>query len=303
MSKIPFFVLEIPLGVVMADRNFYEQIADEALALTKERDEVGPQKDRPGIIQLPLWAGHEHAAPSGVLRSAIFRVTNKKIPNRSMRRTEVASWPGWTIRYSGIVLSQSDLDVWLAILDLVKVDGPVINTSTRGLLKKMGRSRGSSDVNWLLDVLDKLNSCGLEIETSAGYYGGSLVDEYVVPRNTTKSVEITINRKLAMLFNDGFTKIPKEERRVLRGELTKWLHGYILSHKATPLRPSWIKLQNLHALTGSEDKAATGFRRRVKNAMLQLEKLGVVESWSIEDDVLRFVKPSQKNPGGIQVLR
>lgn len=271
-----------------------DSMAAAGIAAAREREKEEEREARKrGIIplkQLPLWPEPERSAPSVVLRSALFRTT--KSNKGSFYDAQVAVWKNYNIKFTGIELSQPHLDVWLQALHMSKQQlGTKIVFTVRGFLKSIGRKgTGSRDRDWLKNALTVLSANTIVVSRNdkSQIYGGSLIHSFALEGD---HCYLEINPDIIPLFDDGYTKLAWDERLKLKGNITKWLHAYICSHKATQRRPSQICIIKLKELCGSESAEIRSFRRNVKKAMLQLQDIGTVNEWNIDNDVLSFVRP------------
>lgn len=248
------------------------------------------------VTRLPLWPEELRACPSAVLRSALFGVVRRG--RRSyMERQVIAAWANTTIRYTGMRLDQADLDVWLAALHITRESGlgAQVRTSIGAMLKAMGRTldgRAYEDFN---NTIVRLTGCVVEITANRKTYGGSLIESFERDEDTGYYV-LYLNPRLVVLFEDeAFALIDWEQRHGLRRDLSKWLHGYVLSHKATQKEPHRIGLEKLRDLCGSETGELRFFRRDVREAMAELQEASIVARWKITSgDALEFVRPQRK---------
>jgi len=79
------------------------------------------------------------------------------------------------------------------------------------------------------------------------------------------------------------TWIDWEQRLQLRRKpLAQFLHGFYSSHKV----PYPVKLSTLQQLSGSKNKQAAGFKKKVSNAFEELVKIGLLRSYSIDGDLV-----------------
>jgi|GEM_PF-5660908 len=81
--------------------------------------------------------------------------------------------------------------------------------------------------------------------------------------------------------------IEVEQRHALSGDLSKWLQGYVLSHKSTWRKPHLIGLDKLQELCSSS-ATIRKFRQQLKNAMTELQEQHVVAGWNLENDIMKF---------------
>ncbi len=289
----------------------WEEAYREARQTQKEKGMVPPEAPKPTFYpfkQMPLWPSTDRAAPSSILRSALFRVA--KVHRGSFKNVTVASWPGAKITYTGIELTQTHLTAWLQIVEMTRDQiGQKVPFSINGFMKKLGRKHhaGKGERERLMDLLEDLQATSITIthkgesDAKNTAIGISLLDAFAI--DATRCY-VQISPVVISLFNDGYTKLGWETRRKISGNLGKWLHAYVSSHAATERKPSRIGLEKLQKLCGSEQKVTRVFRFSVRKTMSQLEELGVVVKWNLDDDVLSFVRPKKKSKaGGIQVLR
>lgn len=275
-----------------------QQIAERAKQRNRERAEavsVQPRsKPAAKVISLPLWPKELRACPSSVLRSALFGVVRRG-RRHYLQNQVMATWADTTIRYTGIRLDQTDLDVWLTALHLSREQGlgARVVCSERAFLRALGRKTGNKE--WLRSVLDRLTACAVKITRQQRTYWGSLIEKGCRD-DATGEFAIVLNPELATLFEDNdYTRIEWETRRELKMALAKWLHGYIASHRATEKNPHRIGLGRLRELCGSETEAPRRFRQQLREAIQELQTAGVVAVWQItSSDALEVVRPSRK---------
>lgn len=270
-----------------------QQIAERAQQRQRQRTpEPTPQPAK--VVRLPLWPAELRTCPSAVLRSALFGVVRRG-RRHYLQNQVMAAWADATIRYTGVRLDQADLDVWLTALHLSREQGfgARVVCSERAFLRALGRS--TKNVEWLRIVLDRLTACAVKITRQRRTYWGSLIEKGCRDEETGEFV-IVLNPELAVLFeDDDYTRLDWEIRRDLGMDLAKWLHGYIVSHQATPRNPHRIGLERLRELCGSETGELWRFRQQVREAMPELQAAGVLTAWRITPgDALEVVRPNRK---------
>jgi hypothetical protein len=270
------------------------QIAERARQRQREpAPEPAPKPAK--IVRLPLWPAELRTCPSCVLRSALFGVVRRG--RRSyLERQIIAAWANTTIRYSGMRLDQADLDVWLAALHITRESGlgAPVRTSIGAMLKAMGRTQDGRAYEDFNNTIVRLTGCVVEITANRKTYGGSLIESFERDEDTGRYV-LYLNPRLVVLFEDeAFALIDWDQRHGLRRDLSKWLHGYLLSHKATPKEPHRIGLEKLRDLCGSETGELWKFRQQIREAMAELQEASIVTRWKITSgDALEFVRPQR----------
>ena len=243
------------------------------------------------VVRLPLWRDFERAAPSCVLRSALFGVV-KRGKRRYLRDEILKSWGNDKIEFRGERLDQADLDVWLECLHLVRDTylGKTVAFEKYAFLRQLGRSTGRQNWKWLESSIKRMTACAVTIRTGTRSYFGSLVEKGFTDHEMGRYV-IVLNTELVELFRAGYTFQHAEKRRLLNTDLAKWLCGYFESHKATEDEPHRIGVKTLHELCGSETHDLWKFRQSLKKAVNQIQVQQVIKKWEIsKKDILVVVK-------------
>lgn len=251
---------------------------------------------QPTQTALPMVRPEERVVPNSVARSALFGVVRRG-RRKDMKKELIASWKNSSIVYTGEELDQGDLDVWMQALRLMHDEelGSQVYFSARGFLKELGRYAGKSDYEWLDRALTRLKANAVEVRLDNFVYVGSLINEYYKDEDADRFV-LVLNPKLVGLFDFGMTRIQFQERLSLRRQVSKWLHSYIQSHRATPDRPHRIGVSKLQELCRSSTKHLWKFRQQLRDSMEEMKELGVVTSWRItKGDALEFVRPYPKS--------
>ncbi|MGY6217386.1 plasmid replication initiator TrfA [Methylolobus aquaticus] len=238
-------------------------------------------------VQLPLWPAPQRGIPNSILRSALFGIVRRG-RRRYVDKETIASWPGITICYTGVKLDQSDLDVWLLAAHLARNHslGSEIRFSAYSFLNNIGRSQGKQNREWLKSVFTRLTACAVEINVGTRTYVGSLVQEFFLDKTSGEYV-LTVNPRLATLFEDGYSLLAWQTRSALRSDLAKWIHCFVRSHD--PGSVHRVGVDGLLGLCGSESKNIREFRQRLREAMSELEAIGEVDGWCLSNNaVLEF---------------
>ena len=245
------------------------------------------------IIQLPLWPEATRGVPNSFLRGALFAAVqgNKR---KAMQREILASQDGITIRFTGIQLDQSDLDVWEQVLEFAKHHplGTRCEFRAKTFLKALGRNTGKSDREWLKDSAARLAGGAAEITHGRHTYAGSFLDFY--RDEATERYVIFPNQRIKALYEAGYTQIDWEQRKLLRRKpLALWLHGFLASHAS----PFPMKAETIMALSGSQNRSVRDFKRQLKAALEELKAIGAIIGYRFDGDLLhveRVPSPSQQ---------
>ena len=249
----------------------------------QERQKRQTQKPKSAeIVQLPLWPEPARGVPNSALRGALFAAIQGK-DRQYMTGEVLAITKDIQIRFTGMQLDQSDLDVWEQALHLARMHplGTRCEFTAHAFLKALGRRTGRSDHEWLKDVFRRLAGAVAEITHNRFTYGGSLLEFY--RDEDTERYCLEINPKIIALYDAGWTAIDWRQRQQLRRKpLALWLHGYYGSHA----EPFPMKVETLHRLSGSRNKDKWGFKRDLKKAHEYLKAVGALKDYEIKDGLV-----------------
>ncbi|POZ49694.1 plasmid replication initiator TrfA [Methylovulum psychrotolerans] len=237
------------------------------------------------IIQLPLWPEVTRGTPNSFLRGALFAAIQGK-EREYFKGKMLATREGIKIRYTGMQLDQSDLDVWEQAAELARAHplGNVCHFTIHGFLKALGRNTGNKDHEWLKDVLRRLTASCVEVTHDRYTYGGSLLE--FVHDEEKKTYILSLNPKILSMYKAGWTAIDWDIRQKLRRKpLALWLHGYLSSDAEN----YDTKIETIHRLSGSKTKELWKFKQNLKNALTDIEAAtdGQIKA-TIEGDIVSF---------------
>ncbi|MCG9891172.1 MAG: hypothetical protein MH252_08855 [Thermosynechococcaceae cyanobacterium MS004] len=249
----------------------------ELAAVTRERDFAQ-------VIQLPLWHEPKRGTPNSFIRSALFAAIQSK--DRTFVKDKIlASQEGITVKFTGEQLNQEDLTVWETLVHLARKNplGHEFSFTGYGILKTLGLPKSTDHYKTLEASINRLTACLVRIENKKYVYGGGLIHSFVIDKDT-KHFKIELNRELIKLFSeDDWTGIEWQQRLELRRKpLAQALHAYFSSHS----KPHPIKLTTLKALTGSRNTQPAGFKRNCRNALDALVKIGFLQSYEMNCDLV-----------------
>lgn len=256
---------------------------------------VQKQRESAKIYQLPFWPEPDRGVPNEFSRSALFAAIQAK--NRTyLENQQIASQEGYTIIYTGQRLDQTHLDVFEGIMHIARGvhEGNRICFSAHRLLKLIGRDTGNTQHKWLYRTLQQLTATSVAIvKDGDSVFWGSLLPKGAGRLRTGEYV-VELTRDLINLFNRGFTQIDWEQRRLLRRKpLAQWLQIYFSSHA----KPFPVTVEFIHTKSGSTTKSLRKFRQLLKSALAEIQAIGVISEWSIDDSdkvhVVRVPSPSQ----------
>lgn len=249
---------------------------------------------------LPWWTNDVWGAPAAVLRSELFG-RGARGKRRVFEERSITCWKGDQITYTGWELDQADLDCWLQILHLAKDQalGENVYFTGREFLKAIGRKSSGNSHRWLRRSIRRLRACSVNFRLASGnrYEGQFVFDSKQV--ESTGHYCVRLNLEIAQLFDKAFVQLNQEKRKLLRSNLSKWLQGYVQSHRATPKQPHRVKIERIQELSGSQVKELWKFKQMLKNALLELRDGGILASFELPPRGLgvEWVRAESKNSG------
>jgi hypothetical protein len=239
---------------------------------------------------MPSWPEHVRGTPNALLRSALFGAVQGSKRATYKKRTLLASVKGIEVRFLGVQLDQSDLDLWMEIVHLARtqIPGFPITFSASGMLKALQRCTGKNDHEWLKEAMARLGGAFVEITVKGHHTFGNNGFLRFYRDEATKRYVVELSQPMLQLFADGYSYVDLRQRKKLRRKpLALWLHGYLCSHK----EPLPIKIETLRQLSGSADKSLSSFSQRLKGALAVLVKASVIERFEVtEEGLVRFYK-------------
>lgn len=250
---------------------------------------IEPQRPEasPNVTLLTPWTEDKRAAPNAVFRSALFPALNNKQGRRFLQNHKIYSVGGLEVIFTGQQFDQTDLDVYLEILNFAKGTplGQPVRFSAYAMLRALGWATGGKDHKRLHSHLVRL--CGGVVDATdhkTRYFGqllfGGIRDEI------TRDYEITLNPNYAALFGFGlWSAIDLEQRRALsRNSTAKALHAYYSTHAT----PGLHRYETLAGIVGFENKNRRDVKAKLIRTHEELKRIG-------------FLLDYEAKPTGIEV--
>ncbi|UBM12731.1 plasmid replication initiator TrfA [Cupriavidus metallidurans] len=240
--------------------------------------------------QLPLWDRNQRGMPNTLARSALFNCNKASGQRKDYKNFPVASLPGAEITYTGEELRQDDADVFLEICHLARETplGDRVEFTAYSMLKALGWGRSTKAYARLSNAIDRLKANMTKVKFADGRkgFGGSLVrkfgwsDEEEGGEGGSRRWIVYMEPEIVALFSeDDYTRLAREQRALLSGDLAKWLHSYYHTHAV----PFPHKVSFIHEKCGSQTKQLYHFRPVLKKALAELVEVGFLEDWHIDD--------------------
>ncbi|MEM7588932.1 MAG: plasmid replication initiator TrfA [Myxococcota bacterium] len=229
------------------------------------------------------------AVPNEALRSALFGIVPKG--KRAQVKNKLMFACGSTsITFTGELLNQSDLDVFMAAIRKIYDSGLFSSDcSLYWLRKTLGLAKGKSSSERIKDSLERLTEATIKIQTSKVDYCGHPIDYFKFDKRIQR-YKLKINPHIAGLFQQGYARIDLETRYSLKGDLAKFLHGLVASHDAPYDRPQKYSLEKLRKLCNSQDGNDRRFKANIKKIMKEFKEKNIICNWGIDGNIFWFTK-------------
>lgn len=287
---------EQPSEIDRSLESLFQSIREKEAARKKEEGAIKPvSAPRPPrrsaeIVQLPLWPEPARGTPNSFLRSALFAAIQGKT-RKFLDKALLGAQAGYSVKFTGKQLDQSDLDVWEYAVHLARRH-PLGNECTfraNAFLKSIGRSNGKANYKWLDDSITRLVACAVEIRCGSKVFVGSLLSS--APRDEeTGLYKLRLDPDTVKLYGAAdWTNLEWEQREALKGKpLALWLHGFYATHaRAYP-----VKVETLMELSGAGTKTKKHFTAALKRAFADLEEVGGIKATFDGDLVTVEKEPS-----------
>ena len=234
------------------------------------------------IIQLPVWSESVRGTPNSLLRGSLFAAIQSK-DRRYMNREILAAQDGIEIRFTGMQLNQTDLDVWEQAVHWARPHplGHVCYFTTYGFLRALERRTGGYEHNQLKEELARLIGGAIEITHKRMTYAGNLL-EYWRDEDNERYI-LRLNSKILALWTAGWTAIDRKQQVKLRRKpLALWLHGFYASHA----EPYPMKVETIMRLCGSVNHSVKRFTQALKAALQELVEVKAIRDFEIRDGLI-----------------
>jgi hypothetical protein len=262
-----------------------EKLAQQSRERQAAETPQEPKKMEIVPVQFPVCWGEEYrAAPNAIFRSALFpALSDQEKENRQfIKAKEIFSVSGIKIIFTGEQFAQSDLDVYLEILNIARnfPIGTAVTFSAYQLLKSLGITDGAENYKRLHSVIVRLCGGVLDVVDHGKRYFGQLL--YGGGRDEAMNYEIYLNPRLAILFGfDTFSKINIEKRRALgKNNTAKSMYGYYATH----INPAAHKVETLCNIAGIKGKNRKSVIIKAHEAM---KDVGILEGYTVVDDTIK----------------
>ena len=242
---------------------------------------------------LPEWPDSQRALPNEILRSALFTCRNRRQPRMFMKDEEIAVIGDGQVIYRGEELRQDDELVWMHLMHLMKKLplGECVEFTPYAFVKALGWPIKGQNYERLRISLSRMQATALRIQSRRlnCFISISLIQKFLSRNDRDESLhrwQVWVGKEMQLLFDEEFlTRVAWETRRSLPDGITSKLFGYWASHR----KPYPVKIETLSKLCGS-GMLPKHFKAELKKALQQLKRIGFLENWEINDDLVTVTR-------------
>jgi hypothetical protein len=274
----------------------------ESLRRTLEAKKEAATPEPPGaskaaqLILFPHWADTRKAAPNAIFRGACFPALHRR-KRQFFENRKLGSVEGVEIFFTGQQFDQSDLSVYLVLLDLLRQQETPFGTEREipayTILKALGLPTGGKNHKWLHSVLIRLCGGIFDItDRKKRYFGGLISGGF--KDEITSHYRLSINPNFAVLFGFGmWASIDWQQRQAMKKSPTaQALHAYLSTHAA----PGFHNIDTYAEIAGLEGKTKRNVRARILVAfkLMASEAVGFLSGFEVSADG-KSIKPHVKH--------
>ncbi|OGT39929.1 MAG: hypothetical protein A3E81_02080 [Gammaproteobacteria bacterium RIFCSPHIGHO2_12_FULL_36_30] len=219
--------------------------------------------------------------PNDMIRSSLFTIANHNSERTYLKNKKISSFLSTDIIYTGEELRQDDEDVWLQLIYLASQSQEnEITFKPYTFLSQIGWAQRTQYRDRLKASLTRMSATTLEIynhnfEKGLGF---SLVRkfEWYSDDKQLSHWKVWLEPEVVKLYSElgkMYSKIHWDQRKQLK-PLAKWLHAFYSSHA----EPEPIPLLKLMSLSGSKTKNTKHFKEMLRDAFLELVRIGFLNN-------------------------
>ena len=187
------------------------------------------------VIKFPPRPSDHHVEyPTDLTRITPFKPLPPFKQRTYIKEVLISNKYGY-VSFSGIELGIDDEDVFMLLLDMAseelknKPPKEVIRLefTFRSFLRRLKRSEGGHDIEWLNTSLDRLAEAVITFKPKRFKVKGALISKLKTDEETGKCI-VLLNSDFAQIYiKKAYTFIDFDQRLTLKKSTTKRLHAYI----------------------------------------------------------------------------
>ncbi len=246
------------------------------------------------VEPLPFWPEPTRGVPSFMFRSAIFAAIQSRDRKFFKKLTKISSLQDFDIWMKGEQLNQEDLDVFAELMHMISRENEITDGcrfNGHELLKRLGRSTGGDEHDWLQACIIRLCSAFIQLNfTNKTEVFGVLLNGGFRDMKNYQYI-IHCNPKMRDLYDFGWTKECWAERQALKkAPLALWLSGWFASHaEVLPMT-----VERYKELSGSNNGEIRDFKRHLMRALEKLKAKHIITDFFIDGGQLFVEKNASK---------
>lgn len=271
-------------------------------AASKQLTQSAPGKSSKDGYLPSYWSETQRGLSNYLTRSALFTANSYGATTERPyhRNYKVRSPTNVELYFTGEELNQFDQEVHMQLLHYQRKlpVGEQIHFSLSQLCADMGLSKSGRNTARLREALDRLRNAAIVLKgLSDGEtirFSDSLISNFVEKTSEVSSRWVVRFSKeiLSVMSYESITFINLEIDRRLSSELSKYMHRFLSTHR----NPLPYKLETYYELSGSRIATLNNFRKKMRLALQELEDVGFLDYWTIDDhDKVHVVRSTKKS--------
>ncbi|MGP1715801.1 MAG: plasmid replication initiator TrfA [Methylophilus sp.] len=267
----------------------------------------------------PLHANFQRVSANALSRSSLFTINARPAKDQPRevisKRTQIFSLKGCSIYFSGELLDQYDLDVFMAIIlcygDKYKYN-ETIRTTPLQLLKHAGWNSSKKDYVRLMETLNRMVEANIEVEYVRTEYlrdangkklaldpiehkvkvKGHLISTYKLSEigergnGHKKELELKIDEEIIKLFKPGTYSSLNWDKHLDLSQMAKFLNHFYATHT----KPFPYGVEIFMKLTGSRSKSTSSFKQALNKALQELVDAQILKFYNIINNQVHVIK-------------
>ncbi|HVI42042.1 MAG TPA: hypothetical protein VM577_15430 [Anaerovoracaceae bacterium] len=172
---------------------------------------------------------------------------------------------------SGAILGQTEFDVLYSLLKLKSNGSGFLNTSIYRVLTEMGKGTTGNNSKVCINALERLMKCKLTVQSMEG--DKIIETSFIKFQRVDNGLIVEFDDVLCPIFEAQVKRVDFEVRKVLLGNITKWMHLYFSLNKAYE-----TDIDVLYSLGGSCSKK-NGLSYMVSKGLNQMLDVGYIRGF------------------------
>ena len=267
----------------------------------------------------PLHDQFHRVSANALSRSSLFTINARPAKDQPReiftKRTQIFTLKGCSIYFSGELLDQYDLDVFMAIIlcygNKYKYN-ETIRTNPLQLLKHAGWNSSKKDYVRLMETLNRMVEANIEVEYVRTEYKrdakgnkldlppiehkvkvkGHLISTYKLSEigefgnGHKRELEIKIDSEIIKMFEPGTYSSLNWEKHLDLSQMAKFLNHFYATHS----KPFPYGVEIFKKLTGSRSKSMSSFKQALNKALQEMVDAGILKFYNIVDNQVHVIK-------------